>query len=110
VSNSSLGYHLTAGTRRRLVLQQVLRVTQDTKVAVDLFHVVQQAVKTLGDVRRRAIREKLVAKQRPIDCELDRAVGSATCTSCSTSHVRGRLDWSVRSKFWTGAAASFRYL
>jgi transposase len=28
------------------------------QVAVDLFHVVQLAVKTVGDVRRRAIRQK----------------------------------------------------
>jgi transposase len=35
----------------------VQRMLLDAKIAVDLFHVVQLAVKTAGDVRRRAIRE-----------------------------------------------------
>ena len=35
----------------------VQRMLPDAKIAVDLFHVVQLAVKTAGDVRRRAIRE-----------------------------------------------------
>ena len=34
------------------------RMLPGAAIAVDLFHVVQLAVKTLGDVRRRAIREK----------------------------------------------------
>jgi transposase len=36
----------------------VRRMLPGAVIAVDLFHVVQLAVKTLGDVRRRAIREK----------------------------------------------------
>ena len=36
----------------------VRRVLPNARIAVDLFHVVQLAVKTVGDVRRRAIREK----------------------------------------------------
>ncbi len=36
----------------------VKRMLPRAKVAVDLFHVVQPAVKTAGDVRRRAIRER----------------------------------------------------
>jgi transposase len=35
----------------------VRRMLPDARIAVDLFHVVQLAVKTTGDVRRRAIRE-----------------------------------------------------
>jgi transposase len=41
-----------------IYLSAVRRMLPDARVAVDLFHVVQLAVKTLGDVRRRAIREK----------------------------------------------------
>lgn len=36
----------------------VRRMLPDARIAVDLFHVVQLAVKTTGDVRRRAIRER----------------------------------------------------
>jgi transposase len=41
-----------------IYLSAVRRMLPRAQVAVDLFHVVQLAVKTLGDVRRRAIREK----------------------------------------------------
>ena len=41
-----------------IFLSAVRRMLPGAKVAVDLFHVVQLAVKTAGDVRRRAIREK----------------------------------------------------
>ena len=41
-----------------IYLSAVRRMLPHAKVAVDLFHVVQLAVKTAGDVRRRAIREK----------------------------------------------------
>lgn len=41
-----------------IYLSAVRRMLPRAAVAVDLFHVVQLAVKTLGDVRRRAIREK----------------------------------------------------
>jgi len=41
-----------------IYLSAVRRMLPHAKVAVDLFHVVQLAVKTTGDVRRRAIREK----------------------------------------------------
>jgi transposase len=41
-----------------IYLSAVKRMLPQAKVAVDLFHVVQLAVKTTGDVRRRAIREK----------------------------------------------------
>ena len=41
-----------------IFLSAVRRMLPHAKVAVDLFHVVQLAVKTTGDVRRRAIREK----------------------------------------------------
>ncbi len=41
-----------------IYLSAVKRMLPRAKVAVDLFHVVQLAVKALGDVRRRAIREK----------------------------------------------------
>jgi len=41
-----------------IYLSAVKRMLPHAKVAVDLFHVVQLAVKTTGDVRRRAIREK----------------------------------------------------
>ena len=41
-----------------IFLSAVKRMLPHAQVAVDLFHVVQLAVKTTGDVRRRAIREK----------------------------------------------------
>jgi transposase len=41
-----------------IFLSAVRRVLPHAEVAVDLFHVVQLAVKTAGDVRRRAIRER----------------------------------------------------
>jgi transposase len=41
-----------------IFLSAVRRILPHAQVAVDLFHVVQLAVKTTGDVRRRAIREK----------------------------------------------------
>lgn len=41
-----------------ICLPAVRRMLPRAQVAVDLVHVVQLAVKTLGDVRRRAIREK----------------------------------------------------
>jgi transposase len=41
-----------------IYLSAVMRMLPRAKVAVDLFHVVQLAVKTAGDVRRRAIRER----------------------------------------------------
>ena len=41
-----------------IYLSAVRRMLPRAKVAVDLFHVVQLAVKTAGDVRRRAIRER----------------------------------------------------
>ena len=41
-----------------IYLSAVTRMLPGAKVAVDLFHVVQLAVKAVGDVRRRAIREK----------------------------------------------------
>ena len=41
-----------------IYLSAVRRMLPGAAVAVDLFHVVQLAVKTLGDVRRRAIRDK----------------------------------------------------
>ena len=37
------------------------RALPQAQIAVDLFHVVQLAVKTAGDVRRRAIRENTAA-------------------------------------------------
>ena len=40
-----------------IFLSAVRRALPDARVAVDLFHVVQLAVKMVGDVRRRAIRE-----------------------------------------------------
>ena len=41
-----------------IFLSAVKRMLPHARIAVDLFHVVQLAVKTVGDVRRRAIREK----------------------------------------------------
>jgi transposase len=41
-----------------IYLSAARRMLPQAQVAVDLFHVVQLAVKTVGDVRRRAIREK----------------------------------------------------
>jgi transposase len=41
-----------------IFLSAVRRMLPHAEVAVDLFHVVQLAVKTAGDVRRRAIRER----------------------------------------------------
>jgi transposase len=41
-----------------IYLSAVRRMLPRAQVAVDLFHVVQLAVKTVGDVRRRAIRQK----------------------------------------------------
>jgi transposase len=41
-----------------IYLSAVRRMLPHAQVAVDLFHVVQLAVKTTGDVRRRAIRER----------------------------------------------------
>ena len=47
----------------------VKRALPQAQVAVDLFHVVQLAVKTSGDVRRRAIREKYGRRGRKDDPE-----------------------------------------
>jgi transposase len=47
----------------------VRRMLPGAVVAVDLFHVVQLAVKTTGDVRRRAIREKYGRRGRSGDPE-----------------------------------------
>lgn len=52
-----------------ICLSAVRRILPQAKVAVDLFHVVQLAVKTLGDVRRRAIREKYGRRGRAGDPE-----------------------------------------
>ena len=41
-----------------IYLSAVMRMLPRAKVAVDLFHVGQLAVKTAGDVRRRAIRDR----------------------------------------------------
>jgi transposase len=41
-----------------IFLSAVRRMLPRARIAVDLFHVVQLAVKTVGDVRRRVIREK----------------------------------------------------
>ena len=47
----------------------VRRVLPDTVLVVDLFHVVQLAVKVTGDVRRRATREKYKRRGRSGDPE-----------------------------------------
>jgi transposase len=52
-----------------IYLSAVRRMLPHAAVAVDLFHVVQLAVKTLGDVRRRAIREKYGRRGRSGDPE-----------------------------------------
>jgi transposase len=52
-----------------IYLSAVRRVLPRAAVAVDLFHVVQLAVKTTGDVRRRAIREKYGRRGRSGDPE-----------------------------------------
>jgi transposase len=52
-----------------IYLSAVRRMLPDAAVAVDLFHVVQLAVKTLGDVRRRATREKYGRRGRSGDPE-----------------------------------------
>ena len=52
-----------------IYLAAVRRMLPHAQVAVDLFHVVQLAVKTLGDVRRRAIREKYGRRGRSGDPE-----------------------------------------
>jgi transposase len=45
------------------------RALPHAQLAVDLFHVVQLAVKALGDVRRRAVREKYGRRGRSGDAE-----------------------------------------
>jgi transposase len=50
-----------------IYLPAVRRMLPHAAVAVDLFHVVQLAVKTPGDVRRRAIREKYGRRGRSGD-------------------------------------------
>jgi transposase len=52
-----------------IYLSAVRRMPPRAKVTVDLFHVVQLAVKTVGDVRRRAIREKYGRRGRAGDPE-----------------------------------------
>ena len=52
-----------------IYLSAVRRMLPAARVAVDLFHVVQLAVKTLGDVRRRAIREKYGRRGKADDPE-----------------------------------------
>ena len=52
-----------------IYLSAVRRMLPQAKVAVDLFHVVQLAVKTTGDVRRRAIREKYGRRGKAEDPE-----------------------------------------
>ena len=52
-----------------IYLSAVRRMLPHAAVAVDLFHVVQLAVKTTGDVRRRAIREKYGRRGRSGDPE-----------------------------------------
>ena len=52
-----------------IYLSAVRRILPGAAVAVDLFHVVQLAVKTLGDVRRRAIRDKYGRRGRSGDPE-----------------------------------------
>ena len=47
----------------------VRRALPQAQIAVDLFHVVQLAVKTAGDVRRRAIREKYGRRGKKDDPE-----------------------------------------
>ena len=48
----------------------VRRALPQAQIAVDLFHVVQLAVKAVGDVRRRAIREKHGRRGKKDDPEL----------------------------------------
>ena len=43
---------------RTIYASAVRRTPPGAVIAVDLFHVVQPAVKTVGDVRRRAVRDK----------------------------------------------------
>jgi transposase len=52
-----------------IYLAAVRRMLPRAQVAVDLFHVVQLAVKTAGDVRRRAIRERYGRRGRSGDPE-----------------------------------------
>ncbi|HEY6789976.1 MAG TPA: ISL3 family transposase [Trebonia sp.] len=52
-----------------IYLSAVRRMLPGARVAVDLFHVVQLAVKTMHDVRRRAIREKYGRRGRSGDPE-----------------------------------------
>jgi transposase len=52
-----------------IYLSAVRRMLPGARVAVDLFHVVQLAVKTMHDVRRRAIREKYGRRGRAGDPE-----------------------------------------
>jgi transposase len=52
-----------------IFLSAVRRALPEAQVAVDLFHVVQLAVKAVGDVRRRATREKYGRRGREGDPE-----------------------------------------
>jgi Transposase len=52
-----------------IYLSAVKRMLPGARVAVDLFHVVQLAVKTMNDMRRRAIREKYGRRGRAGDPE-----------------------------------------
>jgi transposase len=52
-----------------IYLSAIRRMLPEAQVAVDLFHVVHLAVNTLGDVRRRAIRDKYGRRGRSGDPE-----------------------------------------
>ena len=52
-----------------IYLSAARRMLPRAQVAADLFHVVQLAVKTIGDVRRRAVREKYGRRGRSGDPE-----------------------------------------
>jgi hypothetical protein len=61
--------HVVATGMRAIFLSAVRRALPGAQVAVDLFHVVQLAVKAVGDVRRRATREKYGRRGRKGDPE-----------------------------------------
>jgi len=73
----------------------VRRALPQAQIAVDLFRVVQLAVKALGDVRRRATREKYGRRGKKDDPEYGlRACSAATWRACPRrSSARSSRPW-----------------
>jgi len=73
------------------------RMLPRAQIAVDLFHVVQLAVKMTGDVRRRAVREKHGRRGRSGDAEYGvKGLLCATSSTCGqSSSPRSWTSWAL---------------